>query len=103
MNRDDDIWAVILTSAGKAFCASIDLKAKTEDEDALMPDITTDEGVRYIHHFPQAITRSIIELEKPRGFASRSRTTRRLLPPSVLKRNPHLKASNAELFVKVIV
>ena len=103
MNRDDDIWAVILTSAGKAFCASIDLKAKTEDEDALMPDITTDEGVRYIHHFPQAITRSIIELEKPRGFASRPRTTRRLLPPSVPKRNPHLKASNAELFVKVMV
>lgn len=65
VNADDDVRVVILTGAGKAFCSGVDLKSKSEGGDALLPNTAIDEGVRYIRHFPQAITRGIIQLEKP--------------------------------------
>ena len=65
VNRDDDVWVVIITGAGKAFCVGVDIKEKSGGADRLLPDTTIEEGIRYARHYPQAITRAIIDLEKP--------------------------------------
>ena len=65
VNKGDDVWVVIITGAGRAFCASADIDAESRGKDSLLPDTSIEEGVRYIHHFPQAITKAIINLEKP--------------------------------------
>ena len=65
VNRDEDVWVVIITGAGKAFCASADLNAESKGKDSLLPDTPIEEGVRYIRHTAQAITKAIINLEKP--------------------------------------
>ena len=65
VNRDEDVRVVIITGAGKAFCAGVDLQDKSKGEDSLLPDTPIEEGVRYIRHTAQAITKGIINLEKP--------------------------------------
>ena len=65
INRNDDIRVAIITGAGKAFCASADVDYESKGKDALLPDTDIEEGIRYIRHTAQAITRSIIDLEKP--------------------------------------
>lgn len=65
VNRDEDVRVVIITGAGKAFCASADLNAESKGKDSLLPDTPIEEGVRYIRHTAQAITKGIINLEKP--------------------------------------
>ena len=46
VNRDDDVWVVVITGAGKAFCAGVDIKEKSKGEGSLMPDTPVEEGVR---------------------------------------------------------
>jgi len=65
VNQDENIRVAIITGAGKAFCASADVEYESKGKDALLPDTEIEEGIRYIRHTAQAITKAIIDLEKP--------------------------------------
>lgn len=61
--KDDDIRAFILTGAGKAFCASVDLDIINADGG--IKDMGIDELRMFIRRRPQAITLGIRNMEKP--------------------------------------
>ena len=67
INEDNDIRVMILTGAGKSFCASADLKeeAKAEIGKRFLPDMTIDEIRQFARHMPQQVILGIRNLEKP--------------------------------------
>lgn len=65
INRDENCRVAVLTGAGRAFSASADINWESKGKDSMLPDTDIDEGIRMIRHTAQAVTKGIIELEKP--------------------------------------
>ena len=67
VNEDDNMRVMILTGAGKAFTASVDMKmgGGAKIGSRLNSDITIEEIRQFIRHRPQHITRTIVNMEKP--------------------------------------
>jgi len=67
INDDDDVRVMVLTGAGKSFCASADLneEAQAEVGKRFLHTMTLDEVRQFARHMPQQVTRGIRDLEKP--------------------------------------
>jgi 2-(1,2-epoxy-1,2-dihydrophenyl)acetyl-CoA isomerase len=65
VGADTDIRVVILTGAGRAFCASVDLEEETGGKDRFLPDMGPEEQRQFVRQFPQRVTKTITALEKP--------------------------------------
>lgn len=66
VNGDDNIRLLVLTGAGRAFCASLDMKeGKAEVGKRLLPHMSIEEARQLARHFPQKVTLGIRNMEKP--------------------------------------
>ena len=66
INEDDDIRVMILTGAGKAFCASFDMKAGgAQIGKRLLSDMSFEQVRQFLRHSPQKVTLGIRNMEKP--------------------------------------
>jgi len=65
VDADADIRVVILTGSGRAFSASVDLEEETNGKDRFLPDMGPDEQRQFVREFPQKVTKTIMEMEKP--------------------------------------
>ena len=67
INEDDDIRVMVLTGAGKSFCASADLseEAKAEVGKRFLSHMTLEEIRQFARDMPQQVTLGIRNLEKP--------------------------------------
>jgi len=66
VNEDENVRVMVLTGAGKAFCASLDLKeGKGEVGNRLLPHMSIEEVRQLARHSPQRVTLGIRNMEKP--------------------------------------
>ena len=65
VGTDSDIWAVVLTGAGRAFCASADIKEERQEGDRLLGYMEPNEIYQFIRSGPQAITLKLHQMDKP--------------------------------------
>lgn len=65
VDADDGVRVMVLTGAGRAFCASVDIKEKRGNKDRLLEDVGIEDVRRYCRSYPQRITRGIVNLQKP--------------------------------------
>ena len=62
---DQDARALVLTGAGRAFCASADIKDERRDADRLLGHMDPYEIYQFIRNGPQGITLKLHQMEKP--------------------------------------
>ena len=62
---DSDVRVVVLTGAGRAFCASADIKEESHGTDRLLGDQTPYQTWEFIRNGPQRITLQLHQMEKP--------------------------------------
>lgn len=65
VNTDSSIRVVILTGAGRAFCAAVDIDEESKGKDRFLPDMDPGAQREFIRSLPQNVTRAIVNLEKP--------------------------------------
>jgi len=66
INEDDNIRVMVLTGAGKAFCASFDIKeGGAEVGKRLLSHLSIEQVRQFLRHFPQKVTLGIRNMEKP--------------------------------------
>jgi len=66
INEDDDVRVMVLTGAGSAFCASVDMKeAGAKVGERLFSHMSVEEMREFLRHFPQKVTLGIRNMEKP--------------------------------------
>ena len=66
INEDDNIRVMILTGAGKAFCASFDIKeGGARVGQRLLADMSFEQIRQFLRHNPQKVTIGIRNMEKP--------------------------------------
>jgi len=63
--NDDDIRAMILTAAGRAFCASADVKEEPQGGDRFFSKKNFPEIYEHIRNYPQKVTLGIHHMPKP--------------------------------------
>ena len=62
---DSDVRVVVLTGAGRAFCASADIKEESHGTDRLLGDQTPYQTWEFIRNGPQRITLQLHQMETP--------------------------------------
>ena len=63
--EDSEIWVLVLTGEGRAFCASADMKEQRQGGDRLLSERSPYDTWSFIRSQPQQVTLRLTQMQKP--------------------------------------